>query len=239
MLSHDETIKLLRLAKEGDEKAKEKLVVENTSLIRCIVKRFSSRGVEYDDLFQLGAMGLVKAIYNFNESFDVKFSTYAVPMIIGEIKRFLRDDGSIKVSRLIKCLSVKINRYLEERRLLGEEAPNVEELSKKFCVATDEIVLALGSQSKPLSLYETVSDGKDKSIELIDKIAIDDKEDELLDRILLQKSIMELSERERKIIVMRYYGDRTQCEIAKELGVSQVQVSRLETKIVEKLKSMM
>lgn len=239
MLSHDETLKLLRLAKEGDEKAKEKLVVENTSLIRCIVKRFSSRGVEYDDLFQLGAMGLVKAIYNFNESFDVKFSTYAVPMIIGEIKRFLRDDGSIKVSRLIKGLSVKINRYLEEKRCQGEEAPTVEELSRKFDVGLDEIVLALGSQSKPISLYETVSDGNDKSIELIDKIAVDDKEDELLDRILLQKSIMELSERERKIIVMRYYGDRTQCEIAKELGVSQVQVSRLETKIVEKLKSMM
>lgn len=239
MLGHEETIKQIRLAKCGNEKAKETLIVENTSLIRCIAKRFAGRGVEFDDLFQLGAIGLIKAIYNFDESFQVKFSTYAVPMIIGEIKRFLRDDGSIKVSRLIKCLSTKINRYLEECKKNGKKPPTIEELSEKFNAEKDEIVLALGASNKPLSLYETVLDNSDKSVELIDKIAGEDKEDDLLERIMLQKCISELSERERKIIVMRYYGDRTQSEIAKELGVSQVQVSRLETRIVEKMKSKM
>lgn len=239
MLGHDETIKQIRLAKRGNEKAKETLIVENTSLIKCIAKRFVGRGVEFDDLFQLGAIGLIKAIYNFDESFQVKFSTYAVPMIIGEIKRFLRDDGSIKVSRLIKCLSIKINRYSEECKKSGKKPPTIEELSEKFNAEKDEIVLALGASNRPLSLYETVLDSSDKSVELIDKIAGEDKEDDLLERIMLQKCINELSDRERKIIVMRYYGDRTQSEIAKELGVSQVQVSRLETRIVEKIKSKM
>lgn len=239
MLTKTETVEFLRLAKKGDEKAKETLIMENTSLIKCIVKRFSGRGVEYDDLFQLGAMGFIKAIYNFDESYDVRFSTYAVPMIIGEIKRFLRDDGSIKVSRMIKGLSAKINRYIEEVKKCGKNSPTVEELSAKFLVGKEDIVLALGSLSKPLSLYESVSEEGDKSVELIDKIASNEKEDDLIDEIMLSKLISELSERERKIIVLRYYGDRTQSEIAKELGVSQVQVSRLETKIVEKLKSKM
>lgn len=239
MLTKTETVEFLRLAKKGDEKAKETLIMENTSLIKCIVKRFSGRGVEYDDLFQLGTMGFIKAIYNFDESYDVRFSTYAVPMIIGEIKRFLRDDGSIKVSRMIKGLSAKINRYIEEVKKCGKNSPTVEELSAKFLVGKEDIVLALGSLSKPLSLYESVSEEGDKSVELIDKIASNEKEDDLIDEIMLSKLISELSERERKIIVLRYYGDRTQSEIAKELGVSQVQVSRLETKIVEKLKSKM
>lgn len=239
MLSPSETVKFLRLAKEGDEKAKERLILENTSLIKCIVKRFCGRGVEYDDLFQLGAIGLIKAINNFDESFDVRFSTYAVPMIIGEIKRFLRDDGSIKVSRLIKGLSVKINQYLEELRKAGKESPTVMDIAKHFVVDKDEVVLALGSLNKPLSLYESVNDEGDKKVELIDKIASNEKEEDFIDRLMLERLISELSIRERKIILMRYYGDRTQSEIAKELGVSQVQVSRLETKIVEKLKAKM
>lgn len=239
MLSHSETIVFLRRAKEGDAMAKEKLIVENSSLIRCIVKRFLGRGVEYDDLFQLGALGFLKAVYNFDESFDVRFSTYAVPMIIGEIKRFLRDDGSIKVSRIIKSLSVKINKYVEEVKLSGKNPPTVEELSEKFSVSEEDVALALGSGVKPLSLYDSVNEEGDKKVELIDKIASDEKEDDLIEKITLRKLISELDERERKIIVLRYYGDRTQSEIAKELGVSQVQVSRLETKIVEKLKSKM
>lgn len=239
MLSHAETIDFLRLAKNGDESAKEKLIVENTSLIKCIVKRFTGRGVEYDDLFQLGALGFIKAIYNFDESFDVRFSTYAVPMIIGEIKRFLRDDGSIKVSRIIKGLSFKINRYVEELKLSGKDSPTVEELSIKFGVNKEDVALALSSNVKPLSLYESVSEEGDKKIELIDKIPSEEKEDDLIEKITLTKLISELSDRERKIILLRYYGDRTQSEIAKELGVSQVQVSRLETKIVQKLKSKM
>lgn len=239
MLSHSETIIFLRRAKEGDALAKEKLIVENSSLIRCIVKRFLGRGVEYDDLFQLGALGFLKAVYNFDESFDVRFSTYAVPMIIGEIKRFLRDDGSVKVSRIIKSLSLKINKYVEEVKLCGKTPPNVQELAEKFSVSEEDVALALGCSVKPLSLYDSVNEEGDKKVELIDKIASDEKEDDLIEKITLRKLISELDERERKIIVLRYYGDRTQSEIAKELGVSQVQVSRLETKIVEKLKSKM
>lgn len=239
MLSHEETIKFLRLAKSGDDKAKEKLIVENTSLIKCIVKRFTGRGVEYDDLFQLGAIGLMKAISNFDEKFEVKFSTYAVPMIIGEIKRFLRDDGAIKVSRIIKGLSVKINQYVEECRLNGQKSPAIEELAQKFQVDKEDVALAIGSLSKPVSLYEKVNEDGEKAIELIDKLAGDDKEEDLIDNIMLKQLISKLSQKERKIIVLRYYEDRTQSEIAKELGVSQVQVSRLESKIIEKLKSKM
>lgn len=239
MLTHSETVNYLRLAKSGDDSAKEKLIVENTSLIRCIVKRFCGRGVEYDDLFQLGAMGLLRAIYNFDESFEVKFSTYAVPMIIGEIKRFLRDDGSIKVSRIIKGLSAKIYKYVEECKQQGEESPSVEKIAEKFAVDKEEVALALGSSVKPVSLYESVSDEGDKSTLLIDKIASDEKEDDFIDELTLKSLIGKLKDRERKIIVMRYFLDKSQSEIAKELGVSQVQVSRLESKIVEKLKSQM
>lgn len=239
MLSPTETLRLLRLAKGGDEKAKETLIVENTSLIKCIVRRFIGRGVEYDDLFQLGAIGLIKAINNFDENFDVRFSTYAVPMIIGEIKRFLRDDGSVKVSRLIKSLSVKINRYTEELRKENKPSPTIEELAEKFGFDKEDIVLAIGATNKPISIYESGNEDDDGSIMLVDKLSAPDREDEFIEKIMLKKLISELSERERKIIVMRYYGDRTQSEIAKELGVSQVQVSRLETKIVEKLKSRM
>ncbi len=239
MLTQSETVNLLRLAKTGDDEAKERLIVENTSLIKCIVKRFCGRGVEYDDLFQLGAMGLLKAIYNFDETFDVRFSTYAVPMIIGEIKRYLRDDGSIKVSRIIKSLSVKIYRYVEDCKKNGDDSPSVEAIAERFSVDKEDVVLAVGSVSKPISLYESVSDAGDKTTLLIDKLASDEKEEDLIDEITLKSLINKLKDRERKIITMRYFLDKSQSEIAKELGVSQVQVSRIESKIVEKLKSQM
>ncbi len=238
-MTQTETVNLLRLAKSGNDEAKERLIVENTSLIKCIVKRFCGRGVEYDDLFQLGAMGLLKAIYNFDESFDVRFSTYAVPMIIGEIKRFLRDDGSIKVSRIIKGLSAKIYKYVEDCKKRGEDSPSVEAIAEHFSVDKEEVVLAVGSVSKPMSLYESVQGEGDKTTLLIDKIASDEREEDLIDEITLKSLINKLKERERKIIIMRYFLDKSQSEIAKELGVSQVQVSRLESKIVEKLKSQM
>lgn len=236
MLNHEETITLIRQAKTGDERAKEKLIVENSSLIKSVAKRFLGRGVEFDDLYQLGALGFLKAVNNFNEAFNVKFSTYAVPMIMGEIKRFLRDDGTIKVSRYIKILSIKINQCIDEYKKNNNESPTVDFLAKKFGVSKEDIILALGAQAKPLSLYENVKDGQDKPIELIDKIACEDKEDDFLDMIMLKRMIQELDERERKVIILRYFSDRTQSEIAKLLGVSQVQVSRIENKIVNKLK---
>lgn len=237
MLSKERTDLLIRLAKEGDNGAKEELLINNKSLINSIVKRFLGRGVEYDDLFQIASMGLLKAIANFDESFSVRFSTYAVPMIVGEIKRFFRDDGTIKVSRIIKNLSYKINKVMEEFTQKGQAMPTVEELSKMFNVDKEDIVLAINSNSQPVSLYETVNDDSNKPIELVDVIEAKEREDDILDKIMLRQLVDGLEEREKKIIIMRYFSDKTQAEIAKELGVSQVQVSRLENKIVEKLKS--
>ena len=237
MLSQEETLALLKIAKQGDDVAKERLIIENSSLIKCIVKRFLGRGVEYDDLYQLGEMGFIKAVNNFDESFNVKFSTYAVPMIMGEIKRFLRDDGSIKVSRIIKGLNIKIKQYLEQARTEGRPEPSINELSDYFHVSKDEIVLAIGSSNRPVSLYESVNDDGGKAIELIDKIPSGYEEEDFLEVLMLKRLVEDLSLREQKIITMRYFYDKTQSEVASVLGVSQVQVSRLETKIVDKLKS--
>lgn len=236
MLPDDKTLYLLRLAKSGDNDAKEQLIKNNASLLKSIVKRFCGRGVEYDDLYQLASIGFLKAIANFDESFDVRFSTYAVPMIVGEIKRYLRDDGSIKVSRIIKGLSIKINRYLEEVRRSGGEAPTVDELKDKFGVEKEDVVLAIGSARQVVSIYGSVKADGDRPVEVIDLINSGNEEEDMIDRITLKHLIDDLDERERRIIIMRYFSDRTQTEIAKELGVSQVQVSRLENKIVEKLR---
>ena len=236
MLSNERSVELIRMSKQGDNDAKEQLIINNTSLLKSIIKRFKGRAVEYDDLYQLASIGFLKAIANFDESFDVRFSTYAVPMIVGEIKRYLRDDGSVKVSRIIKGLSTKINRYLEELKQKDMPRPSVEQLCHIFGVEKEDVVLAIGAGKQVLSIYDSVNDDGNKPIEVIDLLSTGDEEDEMLDRIMIKQLIDELSEREKKIIVMRYFSDRTQSEIAKELGVSQVQVSRLENKIVEKLR---
>ena len=230
------TLRFVRLAKQGDNEAKEQLLINNALLLKSIVKRFKGRGVEYDDLYQLASMGFLKAIVNFDESFEVRFSTYAVPMIVGEIKRYLRDDGSVKVSRVIKGLGVKINRYIEELKQNDTKMPTIDELAEKFCVEKEDVVMAIGAGRQVISIYDSVGGDDDKPIEVVDMIESGDKEDEMLDRIMIKQLIDQLPEREKKIIVMRYFSDRTQAEIAKELGVSQVQVSRLENKIVEKLR---
>ena len=236
MLEEKVTLSLLRRAKNGDKSAKETLLVENSSLLKCLVKRFLGRGVEYDDLYQLASIGFLKAMDNFDETFSVKFSTYAVPMIIGEIKRFLRDDGSIKISRMIKSLGSKIRRYTEELRDKDLPDPTVEELSEKFGASKEDVALAIGSSKQTVSIYGKINDDGNKPIEFVDTLESEENEDDITDKMLLKDLIMGLDEREKKVIVMRYFSDRTQAEIAKELGVSQVQVSRLETKIVEKMK---
>lgn len=236
MLSDEETILLIRKSKTGDNLAKEKLLVNNERLINSIVKRFCGRGVEYDDLFQLASIGFLKAIEHFDESFSVRFSTYAVPMIMGEIKRFLRDDGCIKVSRIIKSLSYKINAYLESEKQKGKAPPSVDQLAEIFGAQKEDVILAIGASKQVVSIYESVNDDGNKPIEVIDLIGGGDDEEKILDRVMIKNLLDGLDERERRIIVLRYFGDRTQSEIAKMLGVSQVQVSRLENKIVEKLK---
>ena len=232
MLDHQTTLELLKNAQAGDDGAKEKLIEENIPLIKSIVKRFKGR-LEYDDLMQLGAMGFVKAMQNFDVEYGVRFSTYAVPMISGEIKRFLRDDGAIKVSRWTKTLAQKITEYIDKKLKNGESEPTVEQLAKAFDVEAQEIVYAMDTQHYLLSLSATVGDD---DLELGDKIATDECEDENIDKLLLKDLIADLPQREKKVIILRYFRDKTQSEIAQELGVSQVQVSRIENKVLQKLK---
>ena len=182
---------------------------------------------------QLGAMGLIKAMQNFAVEYGVRFSTYAVPMISGEIKRFLRDDGAIKVSRWTKTLAQKVNVFVEEQLQKGESEPTIDQLAAKFEVDAQEIVFAMDARHYLLSLSATVGDDDSK---LGDKIATEECEDENIDKLLLKDLINDLPSREKKVIVLRYFRDKTQSEIAQELGVSQVQVSRIENKVLQKLK---
>lgn len=233
MLSHEQTLSLIQAAQTGDDDAKEKLIAENIPLIKSIVKRFGGR-LEYDDLMQLGAMGLMKAISHFDVSFGVRFSTYAVPMISGEIKRFLRDDGAVKVSRWAKTLASKISQYTDEKQKAGEAEPTVDELAAHFSVEPQDIVFAMDTTHYLLSLSEPLGDEDGAS--LGDKIVGDSSPDESLDTLMLRDCIKSLPEREKKIIILRYFRDKTQSEVAKELGVSQVQVSRIEGRILKKFK---
>lgn len=238
MLNAEETILYLRKAKAGDADAKEILLQNNVLLIKSIIKRFKNKGVDYDDLYQLGCVGFLKAIKNFDEKFGVVFSTYAVPMIIGEVKRFLRDDGTIKVSRMIKSQAILINRYIQSRNAENGETPTLDEISAALNMEREDVVLALDSAKMPLSLSGTIDDGSDdKKVELVDKLPSNEREDDMVDKILLRSMIEKLPERERKVIIMRYYRDNTQSEIAEALGVSQVQISRIENKIIKQFKS--
>ena len=235
MLNQEETFDYIRQAKNGDENAKEIIFVNNAPLIKSIIRRFKGKGVEYDDLYQIACIGFLKAIKNYDETFGVKFSTYTVPMVIGEIKRYMRDNGAIKVSRTLKILANKINRYIDEYQAENNDSPDVGLIAKKFGITEEEVVVALDSSRMPLSIFDKFED-EDDGQELIDKIPYCDSEEKLLNKLQISKALSELSERERKIIVLRYYRDKTQSEIAESLGVSQVQVSRLENKIIEKIR---
>ena len=236
MLEQDELIFHVRRAKLGDESSKEIIFKNNELLLKSIIRRFKGKGVEYDDLYQIASIGLLKAIVNFDESFNVKFSTYTVPMVIGEIKRYMRDNGAVKVSRSLKILANKINKYAQEYQTKHNESPSIESLAKVFCVSQEDIVLALDSIRMPLSLYDKCDDEKESGLELIDKLADKANEDDLIEKIELDTVLNGLNERERKIMVLRFYRDKTQTEVAQTLGVSQVQISRLESKIIEKMR---
>ena len=236
MLSHEETLKLICRAQKGEEEAKQILVKENSPLIKSIIKRFINKGIEYDDLFQLGALGLIKAINNFQVDYNVKFSTYVVPMIIGEIKRFMRDDGAIKVSRTIKSLNLQINKFIESFIKENGTKPSIEEISKHFNLSSQEIVFAMDSAKMPISLYTPFEEEEDKSLLVVDRFIENDGTEEFFDNIFLRDTLKNLNPRDKRIILLRYFRDKTQSEIAKELGISQVQVSRLETKIIKKIR---
>lgn len=236
MLDDKSTIEYIRRAKLGDATAKESLIEHNVSLVKCIVKRYLGKGVDYDDLFQIACMGFLKAIAGFDESFGVKFSTYAVPMIAGEIKRFMRDDGSVKVSRAMKQTAKEINLFIEEYTTKHGISPAISEVAKTFGLDEAETVFVMGSSKMPLSLYggAEFKDGKER--ELIETLSSSDDQEEMLDKMLLRGAIDELPEREKKIIVLRYFRDMTQSEVAEKIGVSQVQVSRIESRIIKEFR---
>lgn len=237
LLLHENTLQLLRLAKDGDETARDALVRSNIALVKSIVKKYINRGVEYDDLVQIGSMGLVKAINNYSFEYDVRFSTYAVPMIAGEIKRFLRDDGMVKVSRSLKELSSLAMAAQERLSLkLGREA-RIGEIAIELGVEEESIVMALEAVRPHRSLYEPAFGDETESC-IIDRIEDlnEDGVNTVVNRLLLKELISNLEPRERQLIVLRYFKNKTQTETAATLGVSQVQVSRLESKILKKMK---
>ncbi len=235
MLGQEETLDLIKKAQAGDEQAKETLVNENSPLIKSVIRWFKDKGIEPDDLFQLGCLGFLKAINNFDCSFNVKFSTYVVPMVVGEIKRFMRDDGAVKVSRAIKGLNLKINKFVDAFFVENGRSPTISEIAKQFKLSEQEVVLTMDSAKMPVSLYTPFDDGDDDGLSIIDRFDGQENED-FVDKFALKELIEKLDERDRKIILMRYFDDKTQSEIAERLGVSQVQVSRLENKILESLR---
>ncbi len=231
----DKNTELLIRYKNGDKLARDKLCEENMGLVWNIVKRFALSGAEADDLAQTGSVGLLKAIDNFDTSFGVKFSTYAVPMIIGEIRRFLRDDGLIKVSRNIKMNSRKGAVAREELTIILGREPTLEEISNRCGISTEELVEAFEATAVPDSINrETFSDGGGELSGLLKSC---DDEERIVDKIAVKNILDKLDKRERQILVLRYFKGKTQQEIAPVIGVSQVQVSRIEKKVLEKIRS--
>ncbi len=236
MLSQEEIIALIKKAQSGDLDAKEILVKENSPLIKKVISWFRNKGIENEDLFQLGSLGFLKAINNFDCSFNVKFSTYVVPMVVGEIKRFMRDDGAVKVSRAIKTLNLKISKFVDDFFKVNNAQPTISDIAKAFNIDEQEVVLAMDSAKMPISLYTPFDDGDEEGLTVIDRFDSENDRTDFIDNLALKEVIEKLDSRDKKIILLRYFQDKTQSEIAKILGVSQVQVSRLENKILETLK---
>lgn len=237
LLTHEETISLIQDSQNGDSKAKEKLVEYNFGLIRSVLKGFTNRGYDIEDLFQIGSIGLLKAIEKFDNSFDVKFSTYAVPMIIGEIKRFLRDDGLIKVSRTLKQVAAMARSAEEKLSKELNRQPTIQEISDEIGVEKEEIVMALEASYHPEYLHAVVHQNDGSPLYLIDKISTESEDEkDILDSIVLKELLGQLKPRDRQVIILRYFKDKTQTEVAKALGISQVQVSRIEKRIIEDMR---
>ena len=227
---------LITRIRDGDKQARDTLVEENMGLVHSVARRFDGRGCDREDLVQIGAIGLIKAINKFDSSFNVRFSTYAVPMIMGEIKRFLRDDGMVKVSRTLKETASKGRRARELLQLkLGRE-PTVAEIAAECGISEEEISEAFEAAAPPNSIYESVFSGSGKEIQLMDTLAADSCEDGVVNKVLLKELLEQLSERERLIITLRYFRGKTQAEISEIVGVSQVQISRIEKKAMERLR---
>ena len=233
----ERTCELIRQAKEGNKKAQEILVEENTGLIWSVVKRFQGRGYDKEDLFQIGSIGLLKCIDNFDLERKVKFSTYAVPLIMGEIKRFLRDDGLVKVSRSLKEASYKIKREKEHYEKLYNREPTLKEIAATLDMDESDILMAMESGQDVCSLHQVIYQNEGDEIHLEDKLEQQsDLIEQTVDNIYIQELLQKLNEQERKLIELRYFQNQTQAVIAGLMGISQVQVSRMEKKILEKLR---
>ena len=232
----DEVLALIGRAHQGDKEARDTLVEKNTGLVHSIVKRFLNRGVEMEDLFQIGTIGLLKAIDKFDCSFDVKFSTYAVPMITGEIKRYL-DQGMIKVSRSLKEINAKAYRVHEALFAESGREPGLEEIAEKIAVTREELVMAMEAGAQIESLQKMIYQGDGSGIVLEDKIEEPENgQESLLNKMLLEQLLGSLEAKERELIYLRFFQEKTQMQIAGELGISQVQVSRMEKKILKVLR---
>ncbi|MCC8137191.1 MAG: SigB/SigF/SigG family RNA polymerase sigma factor [Clostridiales bacterium] len=233
----EQTLALIGKAHEGDKEARARLTEENMGLVYTVVRRFAGRGCDYEDLVQIGSIGLLKAIDHFDASFDVRFSTYAVPMIAGEIRRFLRDDGLIRVSRLLRETAARAMRAREELEQNGRSEPTMEELALAVGVSPEELVMALDAASGVESLNQTVYQGDGTPVLLEDRLP-DEKDchEALLDRMLLGQMLEALAPDERRLIRLRYFEDMTQTQVAASLGMTQVQVSRAEKRILRRMR---
>ena len=233
----EETTRLIKQAHDGEPEGREQVVLKDVGVVWSMVRRFAGRGHELEDLYQIGCIGLIKAIDKFNLEFDVKFSTYAVPMITGEIKRFLRDDGMIKVSRSLKELGIRVSSVREQMTWeLGRE-PGLDELANRVGASREEVAASIEASTEVESIDKNVGNGEDQNLRLLDKLPDQREEQEqLLNRMVLGQILNLLEEKDREIIVRRYFENQTQSQIAADLHISQVQVSRLEKKILRKMR---
>ncbi len=237
VLKSEETQALLLKAKAGDQAAREELISGNLRLVLSVIQRFANRGENADDLFQVGCIGLIKAIDNFNTDLDVKFSTYGVPMIVGEIRRYLRDNSALRVSRAMRDMAYKVLQAKERYMAQHQKEPSVEEIAQILGVKREEVVFALDAILEPVSLYEPVYSDSGDAVCVMDQVRDNKNTDEMwLERIALKEAVGRLSERERKILTMRFFQGKTQMEVSSEIGISQAQVSRLEKNALRQIR---
>lgn len=238
-LKDSEIKDLIKRSQAGDNSARDLIVQRNMRLVWSVVQRFLNRGYEPDDLFQIGSIGLLKSVDKFDLSYDVKFSTYAVPMIIGEIQRFIRDDGTVKVSRSLKEMGNKIRRARDDLSKTKGRVPTIHEIAEYLNISPEEVTLAQEATRSPASIHETVYENDGDPITLLDQLVDQSTDSKWFEKIALREAIEHLDEREQLIVYLRYYKDQTQSEVAERLGISQVQVSRLEKKILVEIRNQM
>lgn len=237
VLKEKEKMELLKKIREGDKNARSELINGNLRLVLSVIQRFTNRGENLDDLFQVGCIGLIKAIDNFDVNQNVRFSTYAVPMIIGEIRRYLRDNNSVRVSRSLRDTAYHAMQIKERLTNENQKEPTVEEIAKEMNIKKEDVVMALEAIVEPVSLYEPLYNDGGDTIYVMDQVGDSNSDDNWIDEIVFKQSIEKLSDREKKILSMRFMQGKTQTEVAKEIGISQAQVSRLEKSAINNIKS--